>query len=59
MTLVTRLYGAEIINRDLLFYKLKGVVSKEAHANLQITRNSLVKEIAPFTNDLLENNVNA
>jgi len=54
LTKVFRLYGAEIINRDLAHYILAGVVSKEAQQNLAITRTALTKEIALRANDLLD-----
>lgn len=54
LTKVFRLYGAEIINRDLAHYILAGVVSKEAQQNLAITRTALTKEIALHANDLLD-----
>lgn len=54
MTKVFRLFGAEIINRDLAFYLLIGVVSKEAQKNLFETRMTLIKELAERANDLLD-----
>lgn len=51
---VFRLFGAEIINRDLASYILAGVVSKEAQKNLTETRMTLIKEIALCANDILD-----
>lgn len=54
LTKVFRLFAAEIINRDLAFYILAGVVSKEAQKNLFDTRMALIKELALCANDLLD-----
>lgn len=49
-----RLFAAEIINRDLAFYILAGVIGPKAQKGLTDTRLSLTKEIALFANDLLD-----
>ena len=51
---VFRLYGSDVIYRDLAFYMIEGVVSVEASKNLSATRLQLIKDIAPKCNDLFD-----
>jgi hypothetical protein len=54
LTKVFRLFAADIINRDLSFFQIQGIISKSAVTNLTITRHALIKEIALRANDLLD-----
>jgi len=54
MTKVFRLFGAEIINRELTFYLVQGVISKNALNGLTPTRHALIKDIAERATDLLD-----
>lgn len=46
MTKVYLLFGAEIIQRDMTFYLLQGVLSDKAVQSLTPTRHQLIKDIA-------------
>jgi len=46
MEKVFLLFAAEVINRDLSFYMLDGVVSKEAASQLTTERHKLIKDVA-------------
>jgi len=54
MTKVYLLFGAEIINRDLTFYILQGVLSQKALKSLTPIRHQLIKDIALQASDLLD-----
>ena len=54
LTKVFRLFGTEVVNRDLAFYILNGVVGKQAQKNLTETRMKLIAEVANQTDDLLD-----
>ena len=54
MQAVFRLFGAEMIARDLGFYMMNGVVNKEAAENLTTTRHQLIKEVAAQAFDLMD-----
>ena len=54
MTSVFRLFGAEIVNRDLSWYILQGAVGKQATKNLTDTRMSLIAEVAGQSDNLLD-----
>jgi hypothetical protein len=54
MEKVFRLFGAEMIERDLGFYMINGLVNKEAAKNLTATRHLLIKDIAVRANDLMD-----
>ena len=54
MEKVFMLFAAEIIQRDLSFYMLNGVISTSAATALTPRRHKLIKDIALKTNDLLD-----
>lgn len=54
MEKVFRLFGADCIQRDLGFYLIQGVVSREAADGLTATRHALIKDIAERADDLLD-----
>ena len=54
MHTVFRLFGADMIARDLGFYMMNGVVSKAAAENLTSTRHQLIKELASKAFDLMD-----
>jgi len=54
MEKVFKLFGAEVIQRDLHFYILQGVVNHKASASLTPSRHLLIKEIANQVNDLMD-----
>ena len=54
LTKVFRLFGAEIINRDLSFFQIQGIISAKAVENLTKTRHALIKDIAPRAGDLMD-----
>lgn len=54
LTLVFRLYASDVVYRDMSFYMIEGVLSKEAAKNLTETRLKLIKEVAAHCNDLLD-----
>ena len=54
MEQVFRLYAVDVVLRELPFFLIQGVVSKEAAKGLKQTWTHLVKEVALKTSDLLE-----
>lgn len=54
LTKVFRLYAAEIVNRDLSFFQIQGIISQKAVAELTTSRHALIKDIALRANDLLD-----
>ena len=54
MTQVFRLFATECIFRDLSFYMIQGIVSREAASKLKETRHQLIKELAASAVDLLD-----
>jgi len=54
LTKVFRLFGAEIINRDLAFFQIQGIISAKAVVNLTKTRHALIKDIAQRAGDLMD-----
>jgi len=54
MTSVFRLYGLECLRRDLAWYLVAGVISKQALQALTPTRNQLIAEIAARAEDILD-----
>ena len=54
MSKVFRLYGAEIVQRELTFFIIQGVIGKKAVNNLTPTRHALIKDIAARATDLLD-----
>lgn len=54
MEKVFRLFGAEMIARDLGFYMINGVVSKAAAEQLTVTRHQLIKDVAARATDLMD-----
>lgn len=54
MEKVFLLFGLEIIQRDLSFYLMNGVVSKEAGKKLTPTRHAIIKVVADKSGDLLD-----
>jgi len=49
-----RLFGADCIQRDLGFYLIQGVVSRQAADALTATRHELIRDIAARADDLLD-----
>jgi acyl-CoA oxidase len=54
MALCFRLFGAEVINRDLGFYMLQGVVNTEAAKALTAIRHEIIKKVASNAVDILD-----
>jgi len=54
MAKVFVLFAAEVINRDLSFFLVNGVVSNKAAQNLGIQRNKLIKDIASEVDGILD-----
>lgn len=54
LTTVFRLYGLDMIERDLATYVLYGVISNNAAQKVQSTKLALIKQLAPSVNDLLD-----
>jgi hypothetical protein len=54
MSKVFRLFGAEIINRELTFFLVQGVISNNALNGLTPIRHALIKDIANKASDLLD-----
>jgi hypothetical protein len=54
MTNVFKLFAADIIDRDLSFYILSGVVNPQASKDLAKQRHSLIKYLAERADDLLD-----
>ena len=54
MTKVFRLFGVEILTRDLGWYLTYKVISRVALAGLPATRKTLIKEVALRSTDLLD-----
>ena len=54
METVFRVFGADVVKRDLAFYVKSGAVKPQAGANLLIAQNSLIKDMAVKIEDLLK-----
>lgn len=54
MTDVFRLFGADIIQRELSFFQIEGVINQTACAQLTTTRHQIIKKLASHANDLLD-----
>lgn len=54
MTKVFRLFGLEVVNRDLSFFMMHGLISQKAIDGFTPTRHALIKDIAAISNDLLD-----
>jgi hypothetical protein len=54
METVFRLYGSDVIYKDMAFFMMEGVMSKEAANGLTSTRLQLIKDVALRCNDLLD-----
>lgn len=54
MAKVFTLFGADVIQRDLSFFLVNGVVSTKAAQNLVVQRNKLIKDVASEVDGLLD-----
>lgn len=54
MTKVFRLFGLEVIKRDMSFYMMQGLISQNAVASFNTARITIIKDIAAKTDDLLD-----